>query len=202
MDAVTQAILDQLSSDDVAKIAKTVGANKKKTSSALSTVLPVLVSGLAGNAVKPAGAASLFDAVAKDHDGSLLDNIADFLGNPASADGAGILGHVLGAKQPKVEKGIAEKTGLNVGQIAQLLQIAAPLVMAYLGKKQRKDKLGADDLASMLGDQLAADKEESGLLDVLGSVRDSEKHGSAVDELMDLMGGMLKGGAKPKKKKG
>lgn len=192
MDAVTKAIMDQLSSSGVAEIGKAIGASKKKTSSALTTVLPLLVTGLAGNASKPAGAASLFDAVVKDHDGSILDDVIGFLGNPSSVDGAGILGHVLGAKQPKVEKGVAEKTGLNAGQIAQLLQIAAPLVMAYLGKKQRKDKLGADDLASMLGDQLAADKEESGLLDLLGTVLDSDKDGSAVDELMDLMGGMLK----------
>jgi len=109
---------------------------------------------------------------------------------------------VLGQKQPKVEEGIAQKTGLNVSQIALLLQIAAPLVMAYLGKKQRKDKLGADDLASLLGDQLAADKEESGLLDLFGTVLDADKDGSAVDELMGMMGVMLTGGAKPKKKKG
>ena len=45
----------------------------------------MLTGALARNAAKPAGAASLDQALAKDHDGSILDKVGDFLGNAGDA---------------------------------------------------------------------------------------------------------------------
>jgi hypothetical protein len=52
--------------------------------------------------------------------------------------GAGILGHVLGGRQPAVEQGIGRATGLNQGQVGKLLLILAPLVMAALARRRQQ----------------------------------------------------------------
>ncbi|MFW6040185.1 MAG: DUF937 domain-containing protein [Gemmatimonadota bacterium] len=62
-------------------------------------------------------------------------------------DGAGILEHVLGGRRRTVERGIGQASGLDVSQIAKLLPLLAPIVMAALGKLKRKEGLDAGGLA-------------------------------------------------------
>lgn len=194
MDALTQELMKQLGSGAMSEIGKSVGADKKSTESALGAALPVIISALANNASKPAGARSLHDAIARDHDGSVLKNLDDYAAHPKTDDGRGILGHALGAKQPAVEKGLAAKTGLTGKQIGKILAIAAPIVMAAIGSKQRKKNLDADGLASMLGDELQQTRasKDPGLLGVLNSVLDADKDGSAMDDITGFLGDMVK----------
>lgn len=194
MDALTSELIKALGSGAMSQIGKSVGADKKSTESALSAALPVLFSALANNASKPAGAKSLHDAITRDHDGSVLNNLDEYLAHPKIEDGKGILSHALGAKQPAVEKGLAAKTGLSGEQIGQILTIAAPIVMAALGSKQRKQNLDADGLASILGGELQQTRKskDPDLLGVLNTVFDADQDGSAVDELMGLVGDMMK----------
>ena len=89
---------------------------------------------MAINTAKPSGAQALDSALAKDHDGSIFDNLGGFLDGAASGPGAGILGHVLGGSRPQVEQKIAETSGLSLDKVAPLLITVAPLVMGALGK--------------------------------------------------------------------
>jgi hypothetical protein len=91
MDALTQQLLQQLSGGGLSKIGQQIGADEQTTGSALSTAVPLLVSALAGNASKSKGAKALHKALAKDHDGSILDDTSGFLDNPQAADGAAML---------------------------------------------------------------------------------------------------------------
>ena len=50
---------------------------------------------MARNTSNQQGAESLHNALQKDHDGSILDNLGGFLNNAQSGPGAGILRHVL-----------------------------------------------------------------------------------------------------------
>ena len=59
----------------------------------------MLVGALARNAQDPSKAGALSNALSRDHDGSVLDDVAGYLGRGDDADGDGILGHVLGGKQ-------------------------------------------------------------------------------------------------------
>ena len=45
-------------------------------------------------------------------------------------DGGGILGHIFGNNQTQVAKEVSQKTGLDMGQVAQLLITLAPIVMS------------------------------------------------------------------------
>ena len=66
--------------------------------------------------------------------------------------GGAILGHVFGGKQGNVASTLGKSTGLQSGQILQLLAMLAPIVMAVLGK-QNKQSGGLDQggLADILG---------------------------------------------------
>ncbi len=149
MSSITDLLLQQLSGGGLSQISQQIGADNASTGSAMSMAMPLIMSALAKNSAKPEGAQALSQALANDHDGSILENISGFLGNPQAANGAGILGHVLGSQQPAVAQGIAQNSGLNSNQISQLLQIAAPLVMGYLGKQQQSQGLNPSGLAAL-----------------------------------------------------
>lgn len=72
MDALTQQLMQLLSGGGVSQISQKIGADERTTESALSTAMSLLVSALARNASEPRGAAALHQALAEDHDGSIL----------------------------------------------------------------------------------------------------------------------------------
>lgn len=199
MDNLTQSLLQQLAGGGVANISQQIGADQSTTQSALSTALPLLVSALANNASKPAGSQSLHQALVKDHDGSILNNLGGFLSSPEAANGAGILTHVLGAQQPAVTQQLSQNTGLDAAQVMQLLQIAAPLVMGALGKQQQQQGLDANSLPSFLaGEQQKAQQANPDMMSTLNSLLDFNKDGSAVDDVFGMVGKLF-GGNEPSK---
>ncbi len=194
MDAVTQQLLQQLSGEGLSLISQNIGADNKTTKSALSAALPLLMSALANNASKPEGAQALHQALTQDHDGSILNDVSGFLNNPQAANGAGILGHILGGQQPVVTQGLAQGTGLNGDQVGQLLQIAAPLVMGMLGQHQQQNGLKPNGLSSFLGSQQQQVQQSNpDLMGTLNTLLDTNQDGSAMDEVAGLMGKLLGG---------
>jgi hypothetical protein len=156
--------------------------------------LPLLVSALAKNSSQPKGAQALHSALTRDHDGSILNDLSGFLKNPAEADGAGILGHVLGGQQPVVAQGLSKSTGMTTEQVVQLLQIAAPLIMGLLGKQTQKAELDPQGLASLLGSQQQqAQASNPDLMGTLNTLLDANKDGSALDDILGMAGKLLGG---------
>src|SRR4029078_12272436 len=131
-------------------------------SSVVQMALPALVNGLANNASTPQGAASLNNALDQ-HGGSILGNLGGlaswiFGGGQGTAtaaapapstDAGGILGHILGGSQGAVAQEISNKTGVSVGQVAQILMFLAPMVMGYLGKRKQDEGLDAGGLSNV-----------------------------------------------------
>ena len=188
MSSITDLLLQQLGGGGVSQISQQIGANEGSTGSALSMAMPLLLSAMANNSAKPDGAQALHQALANDHDGSILNDIPGFLQNPQAANGAGILGHVLGGQQPAVTQGMAQNAGLNSGQMGQLMQIAAPLLMGQLGQQQQSQGLNASGLASLLGgQQQAAQQANPDMMGMLNQLLDMDKDGSALDDIWGLL---------------
>lgn len=127
-----------------------VGLNKDQTKSALAGALPTILTALQGNSQSKLGQRQLSNALDRDHDGSLLDNLSGFLDNPAAANGAGILKHALGSRRTEVEGMLSQKTGVNAGGIGKILTIAAPLVMAYLGKQKKQSNVQSNGIGGLI----------------------------------------------------
>jgi len=190
-------ILDMLSgtigNDTVSEIGDQLGLDQSTAGNLVGTALPLLVSALAKNASSPKGAESLLNALNKDHDGSILDNIGGLLGGQVDANGAGILGHIFGSQQQQFQQGLGKTAGVDASTVGSLLQILAPVVMGALGKQTAQQNLDAGGLAGML--QGAAKSASQSSPDVLGSLLgmlDTNRDGSVVDDVVGMLGKLFK----------
>ena len=169
------------------------------TADVLGMALPLLMGAMKKNASSPEGARGLMDALSSKHDGSILDDLGGLFGGGVDPsvlnDGAGILGHVLGSRQPAVETALSQKSGMDPDTIASILKIAAPIIMGYLGRQRTQRNLSdANDLSSLLGGFLGG--ESQGNQDLITSLLDADGDGSVLDDVTDMMMG------NPKKKGG
>lgn len=143
--------------------------------------------------------------------GSLLEGsragsgggLGDLLGSALSGgqpprskalDGAGILRHVFGDRRPAVEAGLRRTSGLQPGQISQLLALLAPLVMSALSKVKRERQLDAGSLAETLGsEQRDIEARAPGLSSGgLGSFLDRDGDGDVADDLAAMGSSLAK----------
>jgi hypothetical protein len=190
---LTGLLEDALGGKTVDQISQTIDADQNTTSNAIQAALPLLLGGLAQNSQSNEGAESLYGALAQDHDGSVLDDPAGLVNNYESASGFGILDHIFGGQQNTVERGVSQASGLDLSKVGPLLAILAPLVMGALGRTQRQQGLGAGDLAGLLGGATQQTASNSPLIGMLSQVLDQNRDGSAVDDVMGMIGGFLGG---------
>ncbi len=193
MQDLIQSLMGELDGSPMNQLSAQLGADTGSTQTAVQAALPVLLGALAKNSASSTGANDLSGALDRDHDGSILDDLGGFLGNPSQVAGEGILRHVLGQKQPAVESGIGKATGMDTNQIAKLLPILAPIVMGYLGKQKRQQGLDASALASLLGTQQRQAQAQNPAFSVLSALLDRDDDGSVIDDLGSMLGGFLSG---------
>lgn len=189
----------------VNEISSTVGADNSMVNTAIQMALPALINGLANNASTPQGAESLNAALDNDHsDGSVLNNLGGLAGMifggqqevapPPQANAGGILSHILGGSQGAVAQEVSEKSGLNIGQVAQILMFLAPIVMSYLGQKKQQENVGPDGLGGLLGGLLGGGQSQSAapqssgnaMIDMASNMLDSDRDGSAMDDIASM----------------
>ena len=170
LDTLNQALGDQ----SVDHIGQQIGADPNQTRTAIQQALPVILGALGQEAADPQRAPGLHKALAEDHDGSVVDDPQAYLSGDLSqkpADGQAILNHVLGDRQAATQQALASKTGLDMGKIASLLPILAPLVMGLLGKQTRSGGFNPGDLASILrGETTQAAGASPDVGNILGSI--------------------------------
>ena len=138
--SLLEMLAQQAGGSLVADLARQLGSDEEATGHAVSAALPALVGALARNAASPGGAESLSNALQRDHDGSVLDDLSSLISG-GSGDGDGILGHVLGSRRAPMEQSLSRSSGLDAGTMAKLLPLLAPIVMGMLGKQQRQQGL-------------------------------------------------------------
>jgi len=189
----------------IGEIGRNVGADDALVRSAVAAALPAVLGGLANNASTPEGAESLNTALEEDHaGGGILDNLGGLAGMifgggqaaapPPQADAGGILGHILGGNQGAVAQDVREKSGLQMGQAAQILMFLAPIVMSYLGKRKQEQGVGADSLGGLLGglvggaaqQQAAPQSSGNAMIDMATNALDSDRDGSAMDDIASM----------------
>lgn len=189
MASMLESLIGTFGGDAIQKISQQLGTNPAQAQQALSAALPALLGGLAKNASTPQGAADLHAAVTSDHDGSILNNVAAAMQNPATGDGNAILGHILGGRQQAVEGAIARATGLDQAKVATLLPMLAPVVMGYVGRMQQQQGLNAGGLSKVLGEagQLMSGQ-VGGVMGSLLQALDANHDGSVVDEAVGALG--------------
>lgn len=206
----------QLQGQQVDRISDQLGASRDETQRAIAAALPVLLGSLARNAnASPERAQSLANALERDHDGSVLDNLGGLLGmlgggrssgtggglgsligaasemlggnvDRRAVDGDGILGHIFGNKRDTVEQGVSRASGLDLNKVRRLLPLLAPIVMSLLGRVKRQQNLDAGGLADVLGQERNQIQQEKPALGGLLGMLDADGDGNVLDDLGKL----------------
>jgi hypothetical protein len=193
MNFITQMITQQVAGVAARALAPRLGVSEATAQRAVMVAVPLILAALARNAAQPDGAKELHEAVNKDHDGSIFDNLSGYLNNPQAANGAGILGHVFGEQQPTVQNNLAQATGLDPNAAGSILETVAPLVLGAVGQTQRENGLDAGGLSDRLVTE--RQKTEEAAPDVMGalnSMLDSNRDGSVTDDVGRLLGNFFK----------
>ncbi len=189
MSDLVGGLLQQLAGPALSRLSQTIGTDEATTSRAVAVAVPLLVGALARNASQPEGARALHQAVVSDHDGSILNDVAGFLGSGQPGSGAGILRHVFGEQRPAVEQNLAQSTGLTPTATGQMLELLAPVVMGWLGANQRQQGLDASGVARLLSGQVKATP--GNILGALNTLLDADRDGSALDDIARLAQGFF-----------
>ena len=134
----------------VGQVAKQFGIDEKTASSAVGALLPALSSGLSSNMAKEGGTAALVSALTNGDHAKYLNDPSQ-LAN-ATADGNGILGHLLGNKDVSraLAAKVAETVGIENETAKQMLPVVAAMAMSSLSKKT-EGASGTDQLTDLLG---------------------------------------------------
>ena len=190
--------LNQLLDQQTGQISSRIGADEDKTRSAVHAAVPALLAAFSQEAERGGG---IRQAIERDHDGSIIDQLSDYLGgqaqlSPRTTNGAGILDHVLGDRRTDMQQALSAKSGLDAGSIGNLLALLAPIVMGMIGKKSNASPGGGfslDDLGSILGrerqDAKSKNPDIGDILDSFGGSGGSGSGGGLGGMLDSLLGG-------------
>jgi hypothetical protein len=209
-------ILDLLSSEMGQQLiqgaSSQMGMDNNSTSSALSAAIPLILGGLKNNTGSVEGSEQLLGALqnSKHSSGSMLDNLGSILGGSeidkdVMEDGGRILGHVFGGQENNAANALSKSSGIDMNSAMNLLKVAAPMVMSYLGKQTSQNNISdqggiSDLIGGLLGGQGADmasmasliqgfDGNDSSLDDIAGMLTGGSKSSGG---LGDLLGGFLK----------
>lgn len=179
--------------------------DKEQAESAVEGGFTTLLNAIAKNVATPSGAEGLAGALERDHDGSIIDDIAGFLGgsrqpeNTSMLNGAGILKHLLGNNQSQVVEMLGKATGLHKSQAGQMLMSLAPVVMGMLGRQKRMNNLDQTSLADLVTRGTENFNRQSPTnTSLITKMLDQDGDGSAMDEILNfgakaLFGSIFKG---------
>lgn len=194
-------ILDLLNSDIgksiVRGVADQTNQPQNKTHDVLMLAMPVLMTAMKRNAASsPEGAQGLLSAINNKHDGSILNDLSGLFGggvdDSVMTDGSKILDHVLGKKQGNVEKAISAKSGIDLGTVAQILKVAAPILMGMLGNQARQQNVDSPSgLEGMLGGLLKGNSPQNEQ-SFLESILDADGDGNVIDDVAGMFLGDTK----------
>ena len=189
---------NQLSDEMLGQLSNHIGAEPQQTAQAANGIFATLLGGLANNASSEGGLSSLASALDRDHDGSILDDLAGMVGgmlqggnqDSRATNGMGMLNHILGDRQEVAANQIGQSAGLSTSQVMKLLPILAPIVMSVLGKAKKSEGFDLGGLAQVLMGGAQQAQQQNGMGDLLGSILGSVM-GGGQQQTSSQGGGLL-----------
>jgi hypothetical protein len=196
------SLADQLTKVVASQMAKSAAQKTGLSEAMAAKLLPIAMAAVMGgvqkNVASPKGAEALANALAK-HDGGLLNNLGKAGDDNVLNDGRKILGHVFGGKQSEVERALQKAGGgaISGTQMRDLLAMAAPAVMASLGKAKKDEGLDIGALSGLVKKEAGAvaashGQELSGFMKLLDADGDGKVSDDALDLGKKIFSGILK----------
>ena len=150
-------ILKALLADGALKVlAGKTGLNEKQLKKLLPLALPLLLKMLTRNASDKEGAVSLLGALTQH---TSKKTMQQQIAEADTADGAKIIGHILGKEKDASLLTLSNQSGLSQQQVSSVLSGIAPALLSVLsaasgsaaGKVDLSDGLDLSDIVAMLG---------------------------------------------------
>ena len=182
-----EALLGLLQGQDLGKLAEQVGGNSAEVKNGVAAALPAILAAVNKNANSSEKAEGLNNAL-NQHDGSVLNNLGNYLQNPDLKDGAGILGHLFGNNTQTVANAVSQSSGLDSQGSMKILQTLAPLVLGALGQQKKENNLDAQGIGNLTSNLAANFAGEGGIMSMVTNLLDSNKDGNVMDDVMGLVG--------------
>ena len=192
-------ILDLINSDMgqqlISGTGNQMGLDKNTTSSALSTAIPLILGAMKNNSSSAEGSEQILNALnnSKHSGGSMLDNIGGILGGGSidqdvMDDGGKILGHVFGGQENNAASALSKSSGIDIGSAMNMLKVAAPFIMSYLGKQKSQNNISDQGgLGDLLGGLLGG---QGGTMESMASlIQGFDSNDSSIDDIAGLVSG-------------
>jgi outer membrane protein OmpA-like peptidoglycan-associated protein len=177
-------LISEFGGETLTRIASAIGESPGKTQTALSSVLPAVMSSLATKASTPQGATELLDVMKRNNlDTGQYANVAGAIGAPNAASnligtGNSLLSTLFGNRTKAVTDWVASQAGINPASSGSLLSLAVPLVLGLIGRRLGgRGVSGLMDLLSNPGSFFQ--NAPAGLADILGQGGASAAAGQA-----------------------
>ena len=158
----TELLKQLLSKDALEGISKVTGVDGDEVTKILGAALPQLMSGAEKETAEKKDD---FVVALADHAKQDTTNMSSFFNGVDLADGAKIIGHLLG-NTDKTAEAVAKKAGVTKAKSKSVLSAVAPLFMSLLGKQSNAGSNKQTSIFSTLTSALGI----KGLDDVIGSI--------------------------------
>ena len=139
-------IKDLLTGSMAKQIGKAVGVDDDAVGALLQKAVPLLLDNMSENSKKKDGAESLQKALL-----AHADDDVDDVKKIDTADGAKIIGHILGGNKASVTRELAKAAGgLDADKVDDILALVGPMVMKSVDSKSKANS--KQYIGSLLGD--------------------------------------------------
>ncbi len=167
----------------VEQMAQQLGIDQQTARRGLQQLAPAVSRGFSRNMQQSAGLDGLLQALQGGQHEQYIDNPQQLRQQSTINDGNSILGHIFGSKD--VSRNVAahasQQSGIGADLLKKMLPMIAAAAMGGMAKQQR-------GYAPQQNNQMNAQSGSSagGLGGMLSSFLDSDKDGSAVDDLFNI----------------
>lgn len=154
MNLLTLLLSSLLSSSSMNTLSTNTGVKKPQLSKLLILALPLIIKYMTSNTQSQSGLSSLFGALAGHQNrGTVEEQIA----NADVEDGQKILGHIFGNDKPQVVNNLAQQSGVDANDVANVLGTIAPYIMSGLSAatqeshaQQQQQQANGFDLGNLM----------------------------------------------------
>ena len=193
MSGILDILSSNLTEDVISQMSNRLGTDKKTTSTATEGAINILLAAMNKNAQKEESRGGLLNALTKDHDGGILDDIMGYAAgtakvNERTANGAGVLGHLLGGKQSGAIEMLMKMSGMDKNNAGSLLSMLAPIVMGAVGKNLKTSNVNTDGggLMDILSGTMNSRKQNQKEMSMIEKLIDQDGDGSVIDDLLSM----------------
>ena len=180
---ILDAVLNAQGGGAAQQIGRQFGLTDEQATTALAALVPALAAGFQRNMSSPQGLDGLLGALAGGGHQRYVDDPAALGDAETVNDGNSILGHVFGSKDVsrQVASQVSAKTGIGESALKAMLPIVAAMMMGSMSR--RVTQPGG----------MAPGGGAGNLMSMLTPVLDANRDGSAVDDIVGMMGRLFSG---------